>query len=195
MRLTPAFFMERMRGYLAPLSIGGHSIEGPNATYTPGWVRMDYALGHRSISYVATVEERFRWMIPEHRILLEQSLELKSLPSQFIEQLGEPGERINVLSDQELNAVILETSPAFQASARALARLIKVFTVLSSTHFSMIQNYLVKPASKLDPEQLRQIVPSPGTGVGGNGLAHTKAILDYRRGHPINAKLVRAIGA
>lgn len=197
MRMTPEFFMRRLRGYIAPALIGVMEIEGPNATYSPGWPRLDFALDNREAFYVDAVTKRYPWMVPEHRTLLDQALELPALTDQILSHLGLRREQPEVGSAVEAAWFAGDVNQATRALIRAYASLVETFTNVSGTHLSIIRNYLVRPAAKLSSEELSRIVPNPNAGVRGNLIKHTEAIFDMRKGHRVNRilmDLVRGLG-
>jgi hypothetical protein len=61
---------------------------------------------------------------------------------------------------------------------------------LTAFHWALIQNYLVKPAARLTPEQRAALPVSPDEGTGKHSHADTMRIRDMRRLHPVGIKLV-----
>jgi hypothetical protein len=194
-RLTADFFMKIMRGYLAPVLLEETKIEGPNATYSPGWPRVDFAVGNRSLFYVNTVQSRYRWMLPEHRIVLDQALDMPSVADRLVGTLELEPSAPHGMEAAQLRDAIVGRSPALASAALRYAAFVLLFNMISSTHISMIRNFLTKPAQQLSEAELARIVPRPDTGVGGNPLKETDAILRMRRTHPFNSKLIDALRA
>jgi hypothetical protein len=62
---------------------------------------------------------------------------------------------------------------------------------LSNIHFGRIVTHLVKPSAALS-ESEADAMPVKPTGVGGNDVAHTRAIVDMRKTHPVFSVLLAA---
>jgi hypothetical protein len=189
-RMTVEFFMTVMRSYLSPIYLDGTKIEGPNATYSPGWPRLDFAVGNRALFYLNVVQRRYTWKTPEHRILLDQALAIPSMPDQVLSQLGLDQQAFLQADIDALRTKIVAIGEDFRTCVAHYAELVECLTMTSGTHISMIRNYLIKPAQKMTEAELAQIVPRPDGGVGGNPLKETDDILRMRRGHPVNSKLI-----
>jgi hypothetical protein len=189
-RMSIEFFMTVMRSYIAPISLDGIKIEGPNATYSPGWPRLDFAVGNRAPFYVDIVQRRYIWKTPEHRTLLDQALAIPSMPDQLLSQLGMDQQAFLQADVDAIRAKVVAIGEEFRACVVHYADLVQCLTDTSGTHISMIRNYLTKPAKNMSEVELARIVPRPDGGVGGNPLQETDEILRSRREHPVNSKLI-----
>lgn len=185
--MEPQYFMRVLRRFLVPHRIGGHLFEGPNATYTPGMPRMDFALGLRPPFYVDVVLGRLRHMAPEHRAMIERDLSRPSIRDRFMDALGLP--RHGDVDAQSIRT-LAESRPQLAEAKAHLGRLASAVDRISRLHFGLITLNLKRPAEALSRDERAKIVPSPDAGVGGNALSATARIREMRSSDPFMAALI-----
>ena len=78
-------------------------------------------------------------------------------------------------------SVLLAYEPMFRASA-----------TLTSAHWSLIHNYLIRPSKELTEEERAELPVSPDQGTGNASHAETEGIRDMRRLHPVGKLLADA---
>lgn len=190
MVFSPAFFM-RMRQYLLPFPVDGILREGPNATYTPSQARVDIALGLVDPEYLATLDARLMKMTAAHRDLVSSEIAMSSIADGLVAILGLPPtwpalEPMEIRSRAERHgAGLVDTMTALKHLAHAQIQ-------LSNVHFGRIVTHLVKPSAALSKSEADAMPVKPTGGVGGNDVAHTRAIVDMRKTHPVFTVLLGA---
>jgi hypothetical protein len=62
---------------------------------------------------------------------------------------------------------------------------------LTSTHWALIHNYLIKPSQKLSYDERLQLTVQPEIGTGGMTLDDVIAVREMRRNHPLVSKILQ----
>lgn len=191
--LTPHFFMTRMRTYLTTYPIKGLSWGGVNATHLVAQAQMDYLLGTTDEHYRHTVGERFRYMTAEDQVALQRDMLLPSLTTRILAHLGLSAHEMTSADPETVDQIILvQPDPILETLVRYVD-LIDAAAKLTATHWSLIVNYLIKPAQHLTPEVRNRLPVDPTKGVSDQGFENPQQIRDMRRHHPVVTPLVEAI--
>lgn len=186
---TPAFFM-RMRQYLLSFPIGGVLRDGPNATFAPNQARIDIALGICMPAYSATLIERLNKMTSAHRMLISAEMAMPSVADIVARELMSDVADWTALDSGEIRSRAERRGANVVATMTALKQLTHAQIQLSNVHFGRIGTHLRKPSAKLTPAEADTMPVKSSGGVGGNDIAHTTAIVDMRKGHPVFTTLL-----
>jgi hypothetical protein len=191
MTFSPAFFM-RMRQYLLPFPIDGIMREGPNATYAPNQARIDIALGLTTPDYRATLTARLTKMTAAHRELMTSEMAMPSIAEIIIANLKLTSPVWSMIEPTEVGRRARDRGPGFVETMTALKHLAHAQIQLSNVHFGRISTHLLKPSTALSQAEADAMPVKPTGGVGGNDVAHTRAIVDMRKAHPVVTILLAA---
>lgn len=192
--MEPLFFMTRMRTYLPTYPIGqGEPWSGVNAANLAAQMQMDYLLGTTNAQYRDIVHGRRRYMIPEDWRALEQDMALPSVADVLLQELRLTPQEVIGCQSQALAVHIAQQSPGVQASLMAYARLFHAAGKLTAMHWSLMQNYLIKPGAELSAEKKAGLTAPPEEGSGGMTHKITEGIMKMRREHPMVKKLVAPV--
>ncbi|HLJ89686.1 MAG TPA: hypothetical protein VKZ53_22945 [Candidatus Angelobacter sp.] len=189
----PAFFMKRMRTYLVSYPVCRVDWSGVNAANLAAQMAIDYMVGITTEKYRTTVHERLRYLTAEDRIGLEQDMMMPSLTDRILKKMNLNLCRLETLTRSSLGELLLHQPVDVLNSLVALEGLIAAAGRLTSIHWRLIVDYLVKPASQLTPEELANLSVCPLNGTGNMSHSETMAIRDMRRKHPQIGKLCEAV--
>ncbi len=170
-KMTPQFFMTRMRTYLLPYPVGGDVWSGVNAANLAAQMQMDYLVGTFAADfYLPIVKSRKRYLTKEDRDSLSSDIKAPSLASHFFQRMK-----------ADPTASLRNTTPL-----AAFNDLVKIVGLCSATHWSLIFNYLIKPAATMSQTALAKLPVSPKAGTGEMAHDTTERIMRMRRyAHPI----------
>lgn len=191
--MSTEFFMKRMRTYLPSYPIKGSpwsSWGGVNAANLTSQMQVDYLTGLVNKEYADIVRSRYRYLTDEELESLTFDMTLPSISELLIWGLGfnTPNE-VSKLSRTQLTHHIAKQPDEMKAVLWAYKRMFKAISQLTAYHWSLIVNYLQKPAAKLTPEELKTFAVPPTRGTGGKSHEETLKIMKMRRDHPIATKL------
>lgn len=192
-QMEPDFFMTRMRTYLPTYPIGGSEWGGVNAANLAAQMQMDYLIGTIKPAYHEVVHNRFCYLTHEDQVALSADMELPSLLDVFLVRLRLSPEQVEQTDKSTLKAYIATQPTALQNALIAYKDLVNAAARLTAMHWSLIHNYLVRPARNLTPEERIKLAVQPDEGTGGASHAETEAIMNMRREHPIVWKLIEAV--
>jgi hypothetical protein len=168
-KITPAFFMSRLRAYLLTYPVGGEMLTGPNAANIGSQVSLDFLTGFGSRDYYDQwASERMKHMTAEESFQVE-------------------------MTEGEVAAQIVGQNPVVRTSVAAVAAFAKEQIRLSGIHFSLIRSHLIKPMQELTAEQMNGMPVKPNKGTGGNDNGATFGIFQMRHNHPVVSKLIKAV--
>jgi hypothetical protein len=190
--VEPAFFMKRMRTYLPTYQIGGAEWTGVNAANLAAQMQLDYLVGVVVKDYKQTVESRLAYLTDEDRIALIYDLSLRSVGQLLLDKLQISVENLAQQDTFALTAHLFTLSRKLQRALIAYKDLVNACGRLSAIHWALIQNYLIKEAARLSPEEKLKLAVSPDQGTGGKTHAQTEAIMRMRRQHPVLGLLTTA---
>ncbi len=191
-RMEPDFFMKRMRTYLPTYPIQETEWSGVNAANLAVQMGMDYRIGTVKPDYRETVQARMMYLTQEDQQLIATTLELPSLADIFYQRLRIHPVQIGELSQAALKPILQSQPAALHTALSAYADLVMAAARLTSMHWALIQNYLIKPAQHLTEVERRHMAVDPHAGTGGSDHQKTAAIMHMRREHPAVWTLVRA---
>ena len=181
--MEPMFFMTRMRTYLTKYPIGGTTWEGVNAANVISIPQTDYLLGLADEAYPEVVGDRFRFLTTEDRILLQQDMNRIPLLDVILKAANLSRIQIGMLSADEI-ALLLHTLPsALSQPLNLYLAVCRTYAKAFNKHFSLIGNYLVKPAALLTSEQKAGLPVSPDEGTGKHSHEDTNKLRKMRADH------------
>ena len=191
--MEPHFFMTQMRTYLTTYPINGVDWSGVNAANLVAQMQIDYLTGTTVEDYEKTVRARFKFLTREDRTSLEADMALPSLLDLFLRQIGLTRTDLNGMESATLTSLITTQPTAFKRNLASYIDLVHACGRLTSIHWALIQNYLVKASAQLSPNERDRLAVAPERGTGGKTHAQTEAIMWMRSRHPIIAKLMDAM--
>ncbi|MEP0805581.1 MAG: DUF1864 family protein [Chloroflexota bacterium] len=191
--VEPHFFMTRMRTYLPTYQINSTEWTGVNAANLAAQMQLDYLVGTTLDSYENTVRGRLRYMTSDDRRSLEYDMHLPSLLDLFLQQMSLTRADMDGLTNDTLETLIAMQSDDFRRNLAAYINLVTACGRLSSMHWALIQNYLVKASTTLSAEERARLSVDPEKGTGGKTHKETEAIMRMRLQHPLVAKLMEAM--
>lgn len=193
--MEPHFFMTQMRTYLPTYPINGVDWSGVNAANLAAQMQIDFLIGTTVEDYEKTVRARFKFLTRDDRTSLESDMALPSLLDLFLRQIGLTRTDLNGLESTTLTSLITTQPMAFQRNLACYMDLVHACSRLTSIHWALIQNYLVKASAQLTFKERDRLAVAPDRGTGGKTHAQTEAIMWMRSRHPIIAKLMDAMTA
>ncbi len=191
--VEPRFFMTRMRTYLPSYPIKGTDWNGVNAANLSAQMQIDYLIGTTMDDYEKTVRARFKYMTDEDRTNLEYDMALPSLFDIFLHQMSITRNELSVLNVETLAGLIAVQSTTFRQNLASYMDLVYACGRLTSIHWALIQNYLVKASANLSSEDRARLPVSPDRGTGGKTHEETETIMRMRKHHPLITKLMDAL--
>lgn len=191
--MEPVFFMTRMRTYLPTYPVEGISWGGVNAANLASQMQVDYLVGAVNPEYAHVVNGRLRYMTAEDQENLKADMLIPSIMIRLLDRLDVTSDFIINRESADLTRWLSFQPISTQNVVVAYCNLIKAAGQLSAIHWSLIQNYLVKPVHNLTVGQRGNFAVDPSVGTGGKTHEETQGIMKMRREHPVAAKLIHAI--
>ncbi|MEJ0061457.1 MAG: hypothetical protein WDM79_18685 [Terricaulis sp.] len=180
----PEDFLE-MRKYLGKILIDDIAREGPNATYTSGWTRLDLAVGVHGADFRDIAAVRTAHMPVAQQDIVKAELALPSIADLAADVLGVERDGFR---DMDREALVVSANAAPVSLRPALigaSRLARATAKLAGVHWGVIQANLVKPVEIMTANELANAGVSPTAGVSGNDLEHTNRLRVERQSHPL----------
>ncbi len=188
--MEPQFFMKRMRTYLPTYPIQEVIWGGVNAANLASQMQVDYLIGTVNGPYAEVVRGRWRYLTEEDQNALAYDMVLPSVGTLLLQQLHLQPDQVLKTDLGELTAYVKGQPVEVQQVLSAYRKLIMASARLTAMHWTLIQNYLIKPAASLSDEDLANMVVRPDKGTGGMDHEDTKAIMRMRREHQVIGKLI-----
>jgi hypothetical protein len=186
----PKFDFARLRQYLPPIVINGVKVNGPNPAHVGSWPRLDFAMGMHDDAYLETVRTRYDVMLPEDISIIEREAKLLSVTSVFDIALQSEIGDWQALDPTEIAAEITNQLPRVVAPLIAYRNLARAAKSLTSVHWAMIQNYVVRATEGLSDDQRRRLPINGSVGVSGRPLEETHHLMTIRRSHTVVERLI-----
>jgi predicted DNA-binding protein (MmcQ/YjbR family) len=189
--MEPMFFMTQMRLYLVPYPIGGQEWEGVSAANLASQMSIDYLIGTTDDEYFHHVKGRFEYFPEEERAVLEQDMSGDSVLSVFLGALGLSYESAKEKEILFLKDLVNNQSPQLRKNLVQYKALIKASSHLTASHWSLIDNYLLKPSKHLATTSHLTVDPEKGTS--GMSMSDVIQIREMRRNHAIAGNLIACV--
>jgi hypothetical protein len=192
-RMEPMYFMTRYRTCLPTYPVAGRIWGGVNAANMASQMQVDFLIGTIEPFYREVVDNRLPYLTSEDRLALQRDLCLPSVADRLLTTLNLSADDVFQLSEADIAAQIINAPLDVRATISAFADLHHEVARLTAFHWSLIQNYLVKPAKRLTNEQRRAMAVDPEHGTGGMTHNGTLKIMRMRKDHPVITRLCTAL--
>jgi len=167
---------QAMRNFLIPMIVNGRRYEPPNATYAPGWNRLDVAVGNHDDRFTLQLDERVRHMASSD---VAKIVEEKRLPSITQIVACSTGTGSDFMSPDRIAAMTASLDQTTVEAVKAAAELAKTLSILAGVHMGAIRKNL--PEAEDDTNATH----SAGNGVSGRPVSLTQELRDMRIHHPL----------
>jgi hypothetical protein len=170
-----------MRNFLVPLEVGRVQYEPPNATYIPGWNRLDVAVGICPELTNHLLAERIAKMPTAHAAEVRREQVLPALSEVIAATLGIPGPQIHTIAADELACRMRASPPELHAALAASCDLAHRVAKMIGVHWGVIRNNLPSPIEGAGVSMTH----AANAGVSGRSLAVTQELKAGRLTHPL----------
>jgi hypothetical protein len=191
--LEPMFFMTEMRLYLVGYPVGGREWEGVSAANLASQMSIDYLIGTTDQEYFEHVKGRFEYFSEEERAALQSDMAGDSVLTVFLQTMGAPHTAFEEGGESILKTVVNCQSLEWQRSLSQYKALVKAAGHLTASHWSLIDNYLLKPSKQLSNTEHAHLTVDPETGTSGMSMADVVRIREMRRNHAIAGRLISCV--
>jgi hypothetical protein len=191
--MTPQFFATRMRTYLPTYPVVGTEWGGVNAAHEVTQMAVDWLIGTVEPFYAGVIEKRLRYLTDEDRASLARDMAMPSVVFRMVERLNLTQSDVAAADPVGLADAIARQGERFVASVAAYSKLFTEVGRLTSRHWALIINFLVKPMAQLTPEQFAKLPVKPNQGTGGASHGETERIMIMRKQHRASEKLRSAL--
>lgn len=191
--LEPMFFMTKMRLFLIGYPIGGREWEGVSAANLASQMSVDFLIGTTDDEYFEHVKGRFEYFPEEELAALEADMKGDSVLSVFLNTLGSPRAAFEDGDEATLRTLVSSQSQGVRQSLIQYKGLVKAAGHLTASHWSLIDNYLLKPSKKLSNTEHAHLTVDPEQGTSGMSMEDVKRIREMRRNHSIATRLIACV--
>lgn len=191
--MTPDFFMRRMRTYLPSYPVAGRLWTGVNAANIPEQMEFDFLLGTVNDHYSSIVLHRLPYLTQEDQQALLQDVGRTSITARMLAALGLTADQVVALDEVSLKRHLAQQPPEVAGVLQAYTEVVAQAHKLTSRHWALIVNYLIRPSAKLSEEERAHMAVRPDGGTGKMGHDETYGISEMRSKHPIAGKLVECV--
>lgn len=189
----PMFFMTEMRLYLVPYPVGGKEWEGVSAANLASQMSIDYLIGTTDEEYFKHVRSRFEYFPEEEKLVLEEDMRGNSVLSVFLQNMGLSYQRAYQEEETFFKRLISKQSLRLKKSLLQYKALVKAASHLTASHWSLIDNYLLKPSRQISATEYSHLTVNPEKGTSGMSMSDVQRIRDMRRNHTIASKLIKFV--
>jgi hypothetical protein len=191
--IEPMFFMKELRTYWPTFPLGGEIWGGASSANLASQIRLDHLIGTVDQKYTEHILSRKMYFPVESWDALRNDLLLPSITELLIEHIGLSMTNFESLSDDHVTDIISRQPVGLQSIFMSFRNLVNASGNVTSIHWALVQNYVVKPSQELSIGEVEHLSVRPDIGSSGLSINDIASIRDLRRKHPIANKLCRCL--
>ncbi|MCB8978693.1 MAG: DUF1864 family protein [Ardenticatenaceae bacterium] len=186
-------FFVQLRTFKPPFPIKGINWTGANAGNLAVQMCLDYLIGTVMAEHSDFIDTRLRLLVGEDQAAIQAAKQQPSLLDRLLKRLRLTHDEVQHWDDEKMIHYFHQQDFGLQHAITAYGELVKAAGEMSAIHWSLIQNYIVRPGKRLATEGSRLAV-SPEIGLTNTPHEKIKQIMEMRRNHPKINRLLILLG-